>query len=276
MRNKTFGLFSLTFGLFLTFLTAACGRDEIPSLPAPPENDSTHQETDRPSIPAGAQTFSYTDPALWQGDTAHFRWGTAPDGYPTLTLDAPQAGISYLSAPSAVYLRGARWDLRFQINGKTPGRKSHARFYLASDRADLRQPLHGYFLALGICNPSLTGDPSGQYLALCRQDGLPEDTTVIFDCHSEMFLTGYSMLRLRVCCDTRGEWELLANIENNPQLRSWGKAVDTTYTRSACLGIFCEYSRTDARNYVFGDLRVQAIPQAGHSPVAQRRRPDWM
>ena len=191
MRNKTFGLFSLTFGLFLTFLTAACGRDEIPSLPAPPENDSTHQEIDRPGIPAGAQTFSYTDPALWQGDTAHFRWGTAPDGYPTLTLDAPQAGISYLSAPSAVYLRGARWDLRFQINGKTPGRKSHARFYLASDRADLRQPLHGYFLALGICNPSLTGDPSGQYLALCRQDGLPEDTTVIFDCHSEMFLTGY-------------------------------------------------------------------------------------
>ena len=251
MRNKTFGLFSLTFGLFLTFLTAACGRDEIPSLPAPPENDSTHQEIDRPGIPTGAQTLPYT-------------------------ADAPQAGISYLSAPSAVYLRGARWDLRFQINGKTPGRKSHARFYLASDRADLRQPLHGYFLALGICNPSLTGDPSGQYLALCRQDGLPEDTTVIFDCHSEMFLTGYSMLRLRVCCDTRGEWELLANIENNPQLRSWGKAVDTTYTRSACLGIFCEYSRADARNYVFGDLRVQAIPQAGHSPVAQRRRPDWM
>ena len=117
------------------------------------------------------------------------------------------------------------------------------------------------------------GDPEANADRICEalRDGAG-DVLVL----PEMFLTGYSMLRLRVCCDTRGEWELLANIENNPQLQSWGKAVDTTYTRSACLGIFCEYSRTDARNYVFGDLQVQAIPQAGHSPVAQRRRPDWM
>lgn len=241
----------------LLLMCNACGYEDMP------QSSTTDEENIQPSVPEApaeeeetAATFDYTDFSLWSGDTALFEKRFYPDGYTLFALHDTQAGTAYISSPSQA-LRGARWDFRFQMNGKAPSPNSQARVYLASDQADLSGRLHGYFLVLGISNPELTGDARGQYLALCRQDGLPTDTAIIFDCHKEFLIDSYTMLRLRVLCSEQGEWELLGCLGDAPLFDSWGVGYDDTYTRSEYLGFICTYIASQAQNYAFGDLHVR-------------------
>ncbi|MGI6219927.1 MAG: hypothetical protein ACOYJE_08760 [Bacteroidaceae bacterium] len=252
MKNNSIILFSLKMSFMLALTLCACTHNDEPQLPDTPE-------TGQPDTP-GTSIITYGDPTVWSGDTARFEQRFYYGGYSLFALNDHEAGSTYISAPSTA-LRGAQWDFRFQLNGKEPTPTTRARVYLSSNQSDLSNSLQGYFLALGISNATLTGDPEGQYLALCRQNGLPNDTAIIFDCHSELLLAAYTMLRLRVCCDEQGKWELFANLEGQPTLSLWGSGTDTTYTHSSHLGFFCTYSRSRSQNYAFGDLKVE-VPSA--------------
>lgn len=263
MKNILFRIFFSGASFIIACMCCTCGYDyaPLPSEPEAEENQSGTPETPDPEDESQSPspeitTIDYTDFAIWGGDTALFEQRFYPGGYSLFSLNDQKAGKAYLSSSSTA-LRGAQWDFRFQLNGKEPTATTQARFYLAANNSDLRDSLQGYFLALGISNSGLIGDPTGQYLALCRQDGSPNDTAIIFDCHYEMLLTGHSMPKLRVRCDEQGKWELFVNIEGLSDLSQWGNGTDTTYTKSTHLGFYCTYTLSRSQNYAFGDLKVQ-------------------
>ncbi len=225
---------------------------------------NAHQTPDSPYFSEAKNDKNTTfipspfDMEKWTGNTDKFYPGFTAQGHAVFTLDDSASGSAFLSIPCE-FPPHVEWRFRVQLNGREPDKQSQMRVYVASDRADLSQPLHGYFLAVGVCNEALTGDPTGQYIAFYRQDGGAADTTLLFDCHSEMFLTAYSMLQFYLSRDIHGEWRLYTRLADN-EPRFWGSAVDPSDIPSGYFGFHCTYSKADAQNYTIGDFALQAMP----------------
>ena len=188
----------------------------------------------------------------WTGHTNKFRIHSPTfEPYTYFVLNDDQAGSSQIATPSTI-LRGGKWQFRFYINGKEPTKTTQARFYVASNSANLQAPLQGYFLAIGVVNERLTGS-TRQFLAFYRQNGSLTDTTHIFDCHKEFLLSKNTLFQVTITCDAEGHWKLYGQLGDS-STRLWGSGQDATYTHSTHLGIYCQYPKSTSANCAFGNI----------------------
>src|SRR5512138_2314614 len=98
-----------------------------------------------------------TDPS-WFGDIDHFKLcntsAVPEDQRPSLKLDAPAAGVSYMSVVSH---SAGEMEWRFWVKlSLNTSFGNYTRVYLMSDEADLKAPLNGYFLQIGGTDDSVT------------------------------------------------------------------------------------------------------------------------
>ncbi|MCU0446184.1 MAG: lamin tail domain-containing protein [Microscillaceae bacterium] len=151
----------------------------------------------------------------------------------------------YLSTANTLFAN-TEWnfllDLRFN-----PTNTTYVRVYLASNQADVKGNLNGYFIQIGQTN--------ADFIRFFRQDGAT--TTQIFT-GSTSLGSGNIRVRIRVTRLQSGEWEIFSDASGGQNWVSEGAPfIENTYTNTAFLGINCTYATASRFNqYFFDDFRV--------------------
>jgi hypothetical protein len=181
----------------------------------------------------------------WSGDTSQFKisYSTAvPSSQrPALQLDADTAGAAAISAPAP--LSGElEWKFWVKLSFNTSS-GNFARFYLLSDKADLKAPLHGYFLQIGGADDSVT---------FFRQDSL-ENTGLL---RLQTAFTGNSTnsLRFRILRSNEGNWKFYCDSLGSQSLTLQGEIDETEYSGGNYAGMFCQYTSSNTTKIYFDDI----------------------
>ncbi len=201
----------------------------------------------------------FTSAPSWNGDALHFQISSStavPEHLrPALKLDAPTAGVSYLSIPAST-VSPSEWRFWIKLSFNTSA-SNFARIYLCTDSPDLKQPLNGYFIQVG---------GAGDSVALCRQDSLEITRLYLLD---SMF-TGNSvnMFRLKVVSESTGRWSFF----HGPDLEGeWSPAgvFEGNAAAGGWFGISCHYTSSNTGKFYFDDF------YAGH-PIIDSIPPELL
>ncbi len=185
----------------------------------------------------------------WTGDTADF----AVDDSLHLCLDAPEVASSkYLAAPSAVSM-DASWTFKFHFDFNPSG-SNFARVYLISDQADLGAPLNGYYLMLG---------DTEDEISLYRQDG--DQHVKLIDGRDDL-LDQYGLTRKVKVTRQDGLWELYVDSTCCGIGLKEGDIIDSTYIKSAWMGVYCQYTKTRSDGFWFDDFHINGAPYVDSLP----------
>jgi hypothetical protein len=178
----------------------------------------------------------------WSGDVNNFNIENG-----VLRSNGPNVANSriYLSTPNTLF-NNVEWnfllDLRFN-----PTNTTYFRMYLASNQADMKGNLNGYFIQIGQTN--------ADFIRFFRQDGAT--TTQIF-AGSTSLGSGNVKVRIKVTRLLSGEWAIFSDATGGQNFVSEGNSfIENTYTSSAFLGINCTYTTASRFNqYYWDDLQV--------------------
>lgn len=191
-----------------------------------------------------------TDPA-WSGPLD--RWTVAHRaGNPALRLNGDAARDTlYLSTPSSVGY--GVWRFTFAFAGVNLSTSNGARVYLVADAADLRGPVHGYYLQFGTNNTD--------EIRLYRQDGDPSRRVELG--RSGRVLDGDSATVAVVVTRTADHaWTVAAG--STVLFRS----ADATYDRSRSFGFWVKHTPESRQAFFFDDVDV-----SGEAQPADREPP---
>ena len=193
---------------------------------------------------------NFTHNPSWSGDVSHF----SVENY-QLRLTSPSQGpfpdSSYLVTESSI-VEQTEWRFFVRL-AFTPSDNNHAVIYLASDNADLRGPLNGYYIQIG-----KTGTDNKR-LYLFRQDGTQK--TQLIEGLDNLATGSNNLLRIRVTRDGNGLWEMFCDPLGGHAFFPQGSAIDQTYNATAFFGVLCKYTTTNVNRFYFDDFYVgQIIP----------------
>lgn len=187
------------------------------------------------------ETFSdgnFTDNPPWYGTVAYWTIDTL-NGNPRLrTNGRPQADTLFLTTPSAV--SWGLWQLTLSYEQVNLSNFNGVRIYLLADTADLRAPVHGYFLQLGTNNRD--------EIRLYRQDGNPATRRILLGRSAPVLTAPTQTLTLKVLRTETGHWSVFWNG------RLLFEATDATYWRSRYFGLWVKHTAATARSYAFDNL----------------------
>jgi hypothetical protein len=193
----------------------------------------------------------FTNNPTWTGETTEFivnasmqlqLQATAPYSAPSDT--------TYLST-SSTSLNTTEWQFWVKMSFATSA-NNHARFYLASDQANLEGSLNGYFVQLGDF-----GDGKDS-ISLYKQAGVVFTKlisgTVVYTNNSTNFF------RVKVTRDNLGNWNLFSDPLGGTNFVQEGAAsFDNTITSSLFSGVFCKYTSSNNTKIYFDDISVGPI-----------------
>ena len=181
----------------------------------------------------------YNSPA-WTGDGTVFNVNI--DGQ--LQLNALSAGHACLSVPTNIAsLDSCEWRLFIRLNF-SPSTSNYARFYLASDQADLKQPLNGYFLQFG---EALSNDA----IELFRQNG----SSVTSVCRGQSGLIANSFSAgIKVFRNQAGLWTLSVDYLGGINYQEEATGIDTVFQSATYLGVNCLYTSGNITKFYFDDF----------------------
>ncbi len=180
---------------------------------------------------------------VWDGDITEYTIDEA--GRLRLNDLVPSSNNeSYLSLPS-IAIDDATWEFTVGFDGLQSGGLSSSNrmlIYLAGDRANLEDDPNGYYVIIGNSEDeiSLFSTLSGKII-----DG-PDKTIEASD----------TTLIVKVTRDDQGNWELLAQPENETAFISLGVTNNLDFITSAFFGFICDYTTTRATNFFFDDFKV--------------------
>jgi hypothetical protein len=178
----------------------------------------------------------------WTGDTGDFTVNTAG----RLQLDAAAAGASALALPVAMASLD-RMEWRFFLDlDFAPSSANYARYYLVSDAADLRGPLHGYYLQFG---EALSNDA----VELFRQDGT--SSISIVRCPDGMIASAFS-LGVRVTRDETGVWSIYLDPDGGTDYVFAALGAESLYTSGSHTGWTCVYTSGNRDGFQLDDVQV--------------------
>lgn len=188
-----------------------------------------------------------TNPA-WSGSTSQFTVNSSMQ----LQLNNTAAGQSYVTTPfTANTLDGYEWQVYVAL-GFSPSGSNYGRVYLASDQADLTQPLNGYYLQLG---EALGNDA----IELFRQSG----TSSVSVCRgTSAAIAAPFAVRIKVTRDNTGLWSLLVDYAGGSNFILDASGTDLSFNSSSYFGVRCTYTLTNANKFSFDDFSIIAPPPA--------------
>ena len=185
----------------------------------------------------------FTNNPTWSGDVANFEVNIPLQ----LHLNAPAvADESYLSTPS-VSMNNAVWEFYVEMDFN-PSSANYAKVYLASNQANLKGSLDGYFVKIG---------NTADEISLYKQAGTTE--TKIIDGIDGRVSQSTVTSRIRVTRDLNGNWELLSDTTGGTTYVSEGTVSDLTYTTSTFFGVDCKYTSTRSDKFYFDDFMVSGL-----------------
>ncbi len=186
----------------------------------------------------------FTASPTWSGQDANFE----VDAGFLLHLNAPAiSDTSYLSVVSDE-MENATWEFYVEL-GFNPSGSNLARVYLASNQANLKGNLNGYFVMIGNTNDEIS---------LYRQDGLT--ITKIIDGTDGLVASTTVTAQIQVTRDASGNWELLADNTGGTTYVSQGTITDNTYPSSSYAGVHCKYTSTRSDKFYFDNFNVTGTP----------------
>lgn len=182
----------------------------------------------------------FTNNPTWTGSTADFTVNAGNE----LQLNNSIAASSYLSTPNAMAsLNDVEWQVWVQ-QSFSPSGGNYGRVYLVSDQSDLTGNLNGYYLQFG-------EGGSNDAIELFRQDGAT--STSVARCTDGLIATSFEV-RVRVRRDAAGNWEIGTDYSGGSTFTTEATGTDVTYTSSAHIGVFCEYTVSNADNFYYDDF----------------------
>jgi hypothetical protein len=187
----------------------------------------------------------FTQNPAWTGDTGHFKLSSSTavpqDQRPALQLDAPAAGLSSLSVSHA--LSGElEWHFWTKLSLNTSS-GNYARLYLFSDKADLKTPLHGYFLQVGGQQDSVI---------FFRQDSL--ETSRLLRMSTAFTGNSTNALRFKVTRSAEGTWKFYCDELGGNSMVLQGECNDPAFPQGNHFGLFCQYSSSNTSKFYFDDI----------------------
>ncbi|MDY0102886.1 MAG: lamin tail domain-containing protein [Lentimicrobium sp.] len=180
----------------------------------------------------------FTQNPEWTGNTDSFTVNISQQ----LQLNATGEGQSILTTPfNAQGL--IEWRLWVRLNF-SPSDNNLAKIYLASDNANLGEPLNGFYLKLG-------EGGSADAIELYRQSG----TINTLICRGmEGIVAASFAIRIRVIRDENGIWTVSADPTGGEDFQFQGSGEDQQWYNFTHLGMLCKYTSSNATRFYFDDI----------------------
>ena len=181
---------------------------------------------------------NFTSNPSWSGTTGKFIVNTQKQ----LQLYDSIAGKAWLST---VFHMLPKTEWQFWVKaGFSPSSKNFIRIFLASDTPDVTQMKKGYYLQLGEAG-------SNDALVLVRKSG---DSTVSVCRGSEGLLSGAFEIRVKVLRDKTGDWQLFVDSSGGENFHKEAEGHDDCCSTSSFFGLYCQYTRSNAKKIFFDDI----------------------
>ncbi len=201
----------------------------------------------------------FTNNPTWSGDVANYGIYTSTaipsTMIPGLRTTNTVPDTTYLSAPNAMTLTDSLEWIFWAKMSFNPSASNFSRVYLVSDQQNLRGSLNGYFV--GLSNAGV------DKLYLVRQDGATL-TPIITGTVANLNKTS-NIVRVRVKRDNAGNWSMYSDTLGGDNFALEGTANDVTYSNSAYIGVFNQYTVSNVEKCYFdefyaGPIQVDTVP----------------
>lgn len=196
-----------------------------------------------------AQTFDdfedgdFTQNPNWTGDQQYFIVNASNQ----LQLNDDDENSSYL-ATLVNMTEDFEWRCWIKL-GFSPSSNNNARYYLISDKQNLKDSLNGYYLQLGESG-------SDDAIELFRQDG----TEVVSVCRGiEGTISSSFEIRVKVTREADGEWRVFADHNGGEDFVLEAEGVDNIYPQSSHIGFVCNYTKSNSAKMYFDDVYAGPI-----------------
>jgi len=185
---------------------------------------------------------NFTSNPEWTGDTSAFTVNSQHQ----LQLNSSGSDTSCL-VTQGFALASREWSFWIKMSFNT-SLNNYARIYLGSDTRDLKGNTNAIYIQAG---------GSGDSLVLFRQNG-----SVCLPMFKFPYLrTNHSVnvLRIRICRDSAGNWDLYADSTGGNSLVRYGSFSDKGLVPSAWLGVYCRYTSSNSGKFWFDDFYAGEI-----------------
>ena len=195
----------------------------------------------------------FTENPTWIGDESLFMVNSSHQ----LQLNDVDAGKASLVTEQHL-IANSEW--RFWIRMPfAPSNNNFARVYLAADKSNLKEPLNGYYLQFG-------ENGSNDAIELYRQTG----TNKKLICRGkEGAIAASFTTRVKVTCDVNNRWRLFADMTGGTAFLEIGSGEDVPFFESQYMGVFCQYTKSNATKFYFDDFYAGAISVDNEPPDIQ-------
>ena len=180
----------------------------------------------------------FTSNPAWTGDVSQFTVNSAFQ----LQLNSSGEAVSSLAS---VYLMNGETEWRFWIKLPfSPSANNFTRVYLASNQADLKGLLNGYFLQFG-------EGGSADAIELFRQ----QQTTLTSVCRgTEGMIANSFELAIKVRRNQTGNWEIQVDESGAGAYQTIATGSDNTINSSGFLGVYCKFTASNSTKFYFDDF----------------------
>ncbi len=175
----------------------------------------------------------------WTGTQNKFR----VDAQKQLQLYDSVADTAWLSTPFHRYPQ-TEWQVWAKV-AFSPSSNNFVRIFLSANSPDLTPVSNGYYLQLGERG-------SNDAIELFRKS----DDTLVSVCRgTEGLLAKAFAIRIKVTCDSLGNWQLFADPKGGDNFRKEAEGKDDfSHSTSSFFGFYCQYSRSYAKKFFFDDI----------------------
>ncbi len=178
-----------------------------------------------------------------------------------LQLNASTAAVSFLTTPSKA-IKNACWEASFAIN-YNPSSANYACFYLTAE-SELLLETKGYFVQIG---------NTPDEVSLYRQDGSSKEK--IIDGIDGRVNRNPVHIRVKVSCDSLGNWALYSKRDDETGFVTEGFVQDNTYKTSHYAGVLFKNSASTGKAYLVDSIFIngEEYPEPPYIPVVRYDKP---
>lgn len=192
---------------------------------------------------------NFTQNPVWSGTRDRFVVNASKQ----LQLNDSVSGKAWLTTPFQI-LPQTEWQIWVKA-AFSPSSRNFIRIFLAADSPNITQASNGYYLQLGEAG-------SNDAIELFRKSG---DTTASVCRGTDGLLSKAFTVRIKVLRDSLGNWQLFADPAGGDDFHKEAEGKDSRFSVSSYFGIYCQYTRSNAKKVFFDDLyagtlRVDTLP----------------
>ena len=209
-----------------------------------------------------ADNFSdgnFTSSPAWSGDVAKFIVNANNE---LQSNGNPSSGDTLTLATASTLIDSVEFLFRVKLDFN-PSSSNYVRIYLASNNANLRSALNGYFIQLGETGTS-------DSIKIFRQTA--SASSLVFTSNAEIIGSSATSVNItfRIIRKSGGNWEIYADKAGGTNYSLYGSFTENTHTATNFFGFFGRYTTASRYNmYRFDDVVIREIVGDTTKPLVQ-------